>query len=371
MSIAAVTPPADHDTRVFVRNGRRHYRKQYSRLEVRLGVGILAILAGIAGWVAHKGRNPDPSLLASGPALGAAASMKPPADRGPLPDGLAPPGWRETLVSSFDQDHLYEKINGRADYYKSFGCQRLIFATLVQTANPEMVIDLELYILPNAANALGTYAGERGSPTASQILESGIGHIASNALYVVQGHAYLRMIGSEDAPAIHEALRQILTSVQAKMPSEPLPWGYDLLAGTLKYDVGQIEYQRENAFSFDFGRHVYAAPIDDEGAQIFVIAAPTDNDATSLASAFVAGFLEYGSVAQKDHRTTWVEDRYLSTIATAVGHGAWVIGVRGARTVTEAVPRLEALAQALDAKGKEFHARAMDENAREPATTDE
>ncbi|MBK8013742.1 MAG: hypothetical protein IPK13_20630 [Deltaproteobacteria bacterium] len=363
--------PADQDTRIFVRNGRRHYRKRYSLFEFRLGLVILVALAMTAGWVAYKGRHPDPSLLGTEPALGEGASVHPPADRGPLPQDIAPPGWRETVVSSFDPDHLYEKINGRADYYKSFGCERLVFATLVQAAAPETVIDIELYVLPNAANALGTYAGERGTPSTASVLESGIGHAARNALYFVQGRAYIRLIGSEDSPVVHEALRHILASFQSTMPSEPLPWGYDLLAETLRYDVGQIEYQSENAFSFDFGRQVYAAPIDDEGGQIFVVASPSDKDATNLAHAFVAGFLEYGTRAEKDRPGTWVQDRYLGTISTAMAHGAWVMGVRGAKTAAEATPRLESLRQGLDAKGAEFHARAMDENAREPAKTEE
>ena len=83
------------EDRLFVRDGWRHYRRTYSRTEVRWGLAILACLGAIAAWVAWKGRHPDPALFADGTALLKAAA--PPAaqapaaegDRGPLPRELA------------------------------------------------------------------------------------------------------------------------------------------------------------------------------------------------------------------------------------------------------------------------------------------
>src|SRR5262249_35038055 len=116
-----------NEGRVFVR-ARKYYRPRYSRMEPKLGGAIVLGLAVIAGWVAVRGAHPDPDLMKS-----VSLERRAPenGDRGALPKGLAPAGWREASRSSFDPTNLYIKIDGREGYYKSFGFVRLDCATLV------------------------------------------------------------------------------------------------------------------------------------------------------------------------------------------------------------------------------------------------
>src|SRR5262245_11086974 len=114
------------EDRLFVRDGWRHYRRTYSLSEVRWGLGVLVCLGALAGWIAWKGKHPDPALFSDGTALlkTAAPGAAPAADRGPLP-ALAGTGWREERIAQFDPENLYVKIDGRADWFKSFGFKRL------------------------------------------------------------------------------------------------------------------------------------------------------------------------------------------------------------------------------------------------------
>jgi hypothetical protein len=200
-----VSRAAGREDRVLVRDGRRHHRPRYSRTEFRIGLGVLAVLAAVVGWVAWEGAHPDPALFSGGQDLTAAdapavtpmddraapAAAGPggsrveaasePAERGPLPEGLAADGWAEGRISSFGPDNLYEKINGREGYYKSYGFERLWFVTLERTDDPAVFVDVEAYDMGTASNALGAYAGERPQGGDPQVDDQGLTHFDRNA----------------------------------------------------------------------------------------------------------------------------------------------------------------------------------------------
>ena len=54
---------ANKTDRIFVRNGRRHYRRVFSVTENRIGIVILLVLASVVIWVAWKGAHTDPTLF--------------------------------------------------------------------------------------------------------------------------------------------------------------------------------------------------------------------------------------------------------------------------------------------------------------------
>jgi hypothetical protein len=348
------------DDRVFVRDGRRSYRRRYSRAEFRWGLGVLGALLAIAVWVAWRGAHPDPRRFGAGTAdlaappqaVPAGATASPSAGagspRGPLPAGLAGTGWHEGAVAAFDTTNLYVKIDGREDYYKSFGFRALWCVTLAADAAPATLVDVELFDLRSAANALGAYAGERAPGSVSHADSSGLWHVARNALFMTRGHFYLRAIGADESPAVLAELAH-LQRVGAVLPGEPLPWAYALFLGEMGIDPGRISYTAENAFSFGFAREVYAAQPDSSDLQLFVQVAPDAARARALAARFTAGFLDYGAPAGEAAGVQWVRDRYLEQIAGVAPHGAWVLGVRSAPDVARAARALESLQRAIAA----------------------
>jgi hypothetical protein len=361
------------EDRLFVRDGWRHYRRTYSLKEVRWGLAVLAALAAIAGWVAWKGRHPDPSLFEDGtalfakeaPAAPAAAAPVPvaatappgpasaaPADRGPLPTALAGPGWREERLAQYDPDNLYVKINGRADWFKSFGFRRLHSVLLVSEKDPAATIDVEMYDLARPANALGAYGGERAPDVKPEVTDSGLQHIARNALYMARGPYYLRVIGSDESPPITEKLRALAGTLGAGVKGEPLPWAYGLFVGGMGIDPGQISYFVENAFSFGFARDVWAARPrgKNDDLELFIAARQSAPEARKLAGQLRKGFLGFGAAAGKLGGVPLVKDQFLNAFTAVTSKDRWVLGVRGAATkelLAAELARLEeALAQA-------------------------
>lgn len=353
---------AHEERRVFNPNAFRHYRRLYARGEVVAGAVVVCVLVAVAAWVQWMGAHPDPELarvpldaLAGDPArtvsrvsargeatagasaavVGAAPPAKP-AERGALPDGLAPPGFTEGRPAVFDAENLYEKIDGRANYFTSRGFQRLSFVSLASggaTAAPTATtIDLELYDMGSAENALGAYGGEKPAEVASETHPGGLWHLDRNALYLTQGRYYLRAIASDEAEATRAALLAVKSRIQEAFAAEAqaLPWAHRLF-GQLGIAAGRIEFHREGAFSFGFATDVYSALLDDGATELWVMVAADEAAARGLADRFIGGFASYGEKLGQGPGE-WVRDRYLSSFATARTDRTFVFGVRGAPT---------------------------------------
>jgi hypothetical protein len=336
------------EDRLFVRDGWRHYRRTYSLAEVRWGLLVLGILALVGGWVFWKGRHPDPALFSDGTALLKSAAP-PPADRGPLPKGLAPAGWREDRITQFDPENLYVKIDGRADWFKSFGFRRLYGVLLINEKDPATTVDLEMYDLSTAANALGAYGGERAPDVKPQVTDTGLFHIARNALYLARGPYYLRVIGSDESPAVTQTLQSLAATLNASIKGEPLPWAYGFFVGGLGIDPGRISYFVENAFSFGFARDVWAARPrgKDDDLELFVAARASAAEAKDLAGKLHKGFLGFGSLAGKQGGIPVIKDQFLNALTAVTSSDRWVLGVRGAANKEMLAAELQKLQDAL------------------------
>ncbi|MEZ5063393.1 MAG: DUF6599 family protein [bacterium] len=347
------------DDQVFVKDGRRHHRPVYSRTEFRLGIGIVAILAGIASWIAWRGRNPDPELFQSGEALLGAPDATSPgaaggggttasADRGPLPEDLAGEGWREGPVSTFGWDNLYVKIDGREDYYKTFGFRQLWFVSIAREDDPATTVDLELYDLGTKENALGAYAGERPEGIVAEPFPGGLGHLDRNALLCTRGPLYLRAIGSEESPEVRAQLERVRDAfgagAESAGPETDLPRPYALFTEGLGVAAGDVAYTAENAFSFGFAQEVYSTRLSDD-SEIFAV--ESGDAAARLAQQFRDGFREYGEAAGTAEAVEWTSDRYLHTLAGAKAVDGWTIGVKDAPDLEAAKAHLARLETAV------------------------
>ncbi len=334
--------------RIFVRDGRRSYRRKYSVAETRAGIVIVVLLFAVVLWVAWKGARPDPSLfmletdLSQAGLMGeAGAGAAGAVDRGPVPSGLARQGWYEGEITRFDYDNLFVKINGREGFYKSFGFEMLYFLSIVVTEDPGTVVDIELYDLGSAANAVGAYSGERSPGVSPVVGENGMKHIDRNALFLTQGRYYLRAIGSDESPDVLAELEHIQARFERDLPGEPLPWGYALFVGAMGLTPGAVSYATENAFSFGFASNVYSAKLE-SGAELFVTPAGDEAAAAELAGRYLDGFRRYGA-----DEGAFIKDRYQGKYATAVGAGPWVVGFLRAPDPGKANDELHKLAAAV------------------------
>ncbi len=354
----------------------RVFRKSWSTTEAKAGAVVMLLLALLAAWVAWRGAHPDPALFAD-PALlageaaslpeiegraapdgvsfagerdgggSAAAPARSPADRGALPVVLATEGWTEGPVSRFDAGNLYVKIDGRADFFLSRGFRSLTFVTLSGPAGA--TVDLELYDLGSAENALGAFAAER-APDAKSTTERGTSwYVARNALFLARGSSYLRAIGSDESAPVLAQLAALRKAFDASLAAGEKPWTVALFGDALGLTQDRLQYTAENAFSFGFAKNVTSAALDDGETELFVLPAGDEAKAKELAARFEEGFLSYGTKAEAAG-TTWVKDQYLETYARTLAAGTMVVGVKGApdpAKVLALLAKLEAAVRAL------------------------
>jgi len=310
--------------RVFVR-ARRPFRPGYSPTEVAVGAAIGCGLLAVAVWVGWRGAHPDPELSAAVPLERREAR---PADRGPFPADLAPAGWRELRLAAFDPSNVYVKIDGREAYYKSFGFQGLHCLTLAAPGGDPSV-DLELYDLGSASNALGAAAGELPPGAAAELEGGTLSVVDRNALFLARGQYYLRAIGSSDAEPVRALLARLRTRFAAALPAGELPWAYALFL-PLGVAPARVSFVSENAFSFAFASRVYVGLLGDGETELFATATPDPGAARALAARFARGFAEYGTPLATRAGVAWSRDRYLSRASAAGAVGRLVVGVHGA-----------------------------------------
>ena len=332
------------EERVLVR-ARKPFRPGYSVKEAELGFAFLALLVLVLAWIAWRGAHPDPSLTAAGPGLVRRTAEK--VDRGQMPPDLAPPGWHEEKLGAFGPKDLYVKIDGREGYYKALGFERLTCVTLVGPGGKETV-DLELYDLGRAANALGAASGELPQGAAPEFRDGSLSLLDKNALYLTRGRYYLRAIGSDEGEAVRGLLARIRERFLAALPAERLPWSYALFGG-LGVAPDKVSYLAENAFSFGFARNVEVGLLPDGETELFVAPTADAAHALELARRFEKGFSDYGEALGRRAGARWFKDRYLSRASAAVAQDRLVVGVHGARDERAGAASLEKLRAAVRA----------------------
>lgn len=353
---------ADTD-RIFNSHGRRHYRRTYSLLEVRIGVAILGGLIAVGAWVGYRGARPDPSLLATGVELTERA--EPVVDRGPIPTELVTADYREGRVRSFGPDNLFEKINGRADFFKSRGFAQLSTVTL-QHSDPNRSIDVEIYDMGSGDNAQGTYASERSADVTPTRANGSQFHTEPNALFMARGRYYVRATAATGQAPVPEQLGHLRARLTATVAAAERPWSEALFVDGLSLPAEALAFVTENGFSFGFARGLHTATLADGETQLFVMPATDETAAEALAVRFAEeGFGSYGEATRSDG-TVFVTDRYLKRVSVATASGRFVIGVASAADQPAAASELARLKMALSALPDADKARAVP--ARDPGS---
>lgn len=349
---------------IFNPHGRRHYRRRYSLGEAKASSFVLGGLALVGAYIAYLGAHPGPERAQSvvlDPGTQASS-------REPLPEGLASAQFVESAVRHFDASNLYEKINGRAGYFTARGFQRLSHAVLTLRTDPSVAVDVELYDMASADNALSAYNGERNPSLAPQKAKAGLSHQDENALYLTHGQYYLRAIGSEASERVSAQLVHLKRAIEEGLAVEKASASLASVFDALEISPGDVRFQPENAFSFGFAKNVYIAKLTDD-AELFVAAGESEEAASALATQFVDGFASLGEIETQAGQR-FVKDRYLSTFSAARAQRSIVLGISGSPTPDAAnaeLARLSAAIEKLPAPVIADTKRALTESSAKPA----
>jgi hypothetical protein len=268
-------------------------------------------------------------------------------DLGIFPATLLDGGWAlRGRVETYDPDNLYEKINGAAEQYLSFGFQRLHYLTLEEE---ERSLILELYDQSRFRNALGIFAAQRDG--SREVLGSGSLCYYPTSVGAVGIHGnYLFKIAGSEASGPMEAKTEQLLEVVAGLPTAPGGGSevFALFTGPLSLPFESVAYQRQDVFQYDFLGDVWFGSPDGAGeARYFVHRAESPEEAASLYGQLAEeqGY-EY-EVVERDGGGALFRHEFLETFFAARHRGGWLYGVDGAGDRATAERLLSRLDEAL------------------------
>lgn len=175
----------------------------------RLGVhhfALLALLVGVAVWVAQRGQatRQDPAAV-----LDALRAAEGPA----LPTAAAAGASHRADVEMFDPETLYDFINGAADAYLARGfarCAATVYS-FRKTDGGTFEINAEVYRFSAPAGAREQLEAER-PPAAHAIPGAGEAWMDGRVLLAVAGVDYIKLTAVDNDPTVEEALLQLLAS---------------------------------------------------------------------------------------------------------------------------------------------------------------
>ncbi len=349
--------------RVFNPLKRKVLRRRFSRAELIFGPVFLLLLLLTGAWILAQKNRFDPrerdidyTLLQEGsvqdtlyhPPLrrwvepGTAGSGTPQVDLGVLPPSILAGGWRlDGRLETFNPSNLYEKIDGAAEQYLAFGFVELNYLSVTREND---FITIELYDQGSFPNVLGLFSAQGGGTHEVEhdgdifFYRTPVGAIGG------VGNYYFKISASTDAPLVVEKAMAIvgeMTGLPLDAGSVPLP--YQALTARLGVPFGQVSYEKENAFQYDFLQEFWFAPAGamngpkkPSEARIFLHQAESEEAATSEFTQLVEEQSFEYQVLKNETAEAVFKHEYLKTIFSVRRDGRLIYGVDGAADRTEA-----------------------------------
>lgn len=215
-------------------------------------------------------------------------------------EDIAPKGWvAQGPIERYTVENLYDKINGRSELYMSYDVVGMTFVTLVpeNTEDKTTYIDIFLYDMAGAENAFGVYGVERWEESAP--IELGRdAYRTETDTFLWHGQYYATLLGSEDAPHIHDAAHAMAESLTQRLKDKPEEtlWGMALMPEE-KQVAGSLQYFKVDAMSLDFMTNTYSANYNfggEEEVTFFLSKQDSEEAAQQAFAKYQAMFQKYG-----------------------------------------------------------------------------
>lgn len=308
---------------------------------------ILAVLVMVAAWIFFRQYDINPAVTALRPEsqhFASSAETTPAAVVDTTGSDLIP----FSPPERFGPDTLYEKINGRADLYLSSGFISLNAQRFTLQSAAGNWIEVFVYDMGTPENAFSVYSMQRrDAATSDPSLPDA--YRTENALFMVHGHFYLELIGTNVGATLGGAMGTLARrfaeshagTSKAKAP------GQDLFpAQGLDPDSRQLI--TANAFGYEMLDHIYTAQylIDGTRLTVFVSDRQTPEAASALADSFSQTLVTYGATAVDTTPSVANASvlEFFDTYEIIFSHGSYVAGVHEAVDLTHA----ETVAKRLD-----------------------
>ena len=289
--------------RVFNPLKRKVLRKRISSTETRFGVAFVVMLVATGIWILAQKDNFDPSdrdisieVLENdsvedtlyqrplklwqepGSAVGGTASV----NLGLFPPSVLDGGWVvDGRVETYDPENLYEKINGAAEQYLSFGFKKLHYLTLT---DGQHFITAEIYDQGSFPNTLGIFAAQRDERRKVVTEDNVFFYSTPVGAVGGLGRYYFKIAAdssAETALAKTKNMLGILSNLPAGATSTPR--ATTILINDLGVPFEQLAYVPTDSFQYDFATDFWFGTTEkDSDVRYFIHEATDPESAASM-----------------------------------------------------------------------------------------
>ncbi len=329
---------------------RKILRTRISTWEIRFGAIFVVLLTLTGVWILAQRNNFDPSdrdisaeilqqgsvedtlyrrplqmWLEPGTAGGGPVSV----DLGIFPQSILDDGWTvDGRVETYEPDNLYEKINGAAEQYLSFGFERLHYLTI---SDGKHFITIEVYDQGSFPNTLGIFAAQRDESRSVTTQSNLFFYPTPIGAVGGLGQYYFKISADTDAPpavAKAKGLIEVLSSLSAGTQSTPR--ATTILTDDLGVPFEELSYVPTDAFQYAFAQDFwFGTTSQDPEARYFIHEAKDPTEAASMFGRLVEEqSYEYSVIDQSEDRAVF-RHQFLETFFAISVSGNFVYGIDG------------------------------------------
>jgi hypothetical protein len=275
-------------------------------LETVIGFCILAILCTIAvGLLLKQSRF---EMTASDPKTSLDQQLQSTtkeANKGEIGLNRFLPEDFETLSAeeSYNNESLYEKIDGKAPLYTESGFTKLSCQRFVSKKDSNDVTELFLYDMAVPENAFCVYSNQRRADSViDPMFELAFGYKTANAFYFIRGKHYIELIGFTESSDLFKAMKETAQKIEEQLPFEKsevleqmkLFPAENLIAGSIKLYL-------TNAFGSEGLNRTFTAQykMGEQTLTAFLSERKDTKDATDVAQGYRKFLTDNGVTAKK------------------------------------------------------------------------
>jgi len=188
---------------------------------------------------------------------------------------------------AYNNDNLYEKINGKAPMYQESGFVSLITQRFAKKDNAELGMELYLYDMGDVRNAFSVYSRQKRADVVD-MNDVPMSYKTSNAIYLTAGKFYIEMVGFAESQELIDAMRSIAKKLIAQLPVDAKDEIKELSYFPPGTVAGTWKLQIANAFGFDGLSNTYSAlyKVDDKAVTIFFSKCANADEAKKVAKSY-------------------------------------------------------------------------------------
>jgi len=347
-------PRKKKQDRILTDRGRKLFRKHIPDSELGFGVGFTLFVLVMAVWFVYQEDNYDPGERDIAPELMVAGSVEDKlyrtplqrwvdpsqrgvaqaaVDTGILPDEILEGGWLpSTRPQEFVEDNLFEKINGQAPQYISYGFQKLHYLGLEHPESGKE-ISIEFYDMGNFQNALGIFSAQRGD---QEVLTAENAYYYQTAIGAIglSGPFYFKFAGTELNDELTIAKAESMVPVVASMDRAQIykPVAFTAFADTLGIPFSGISYVTEDVFQYDFAKNFwFGTPGEADSMEYYLHEARDEAEAAALFDKLLENHLyDYERVGEEIDGSVTLKHQFLDEYLVMERRGSMIYGLDGA-----------------------------------------